>query len=152
MPISRKALCIFYAVVGMIALIGTWGQILEYLPRGFLGTTVHFWQETLANPASRFITVDIFFFALATSVWMLLEARRLDMRLPWLYIVFGLFGVSVTFPLFLFKRERALGVRENTKQGGALMQRDVIGLALVAAGVVAFAIFSFVYSSLSHAT
>ena len=49
-----------------------------------------FWQETLVNPASRLITVDVFFLGLAVFVWMVLEARRLGMRGVWLYLLFGI--------------------------------------------------------------
>jgi hypothetical protein len=40
---------------------------------------------------------------------MILEGRRLGMRLPWLYVV-GSFvtAIAFTFPLFLAMRERRL--------------------------------------------
>ena len=43
---------------------------------------------------------------------MVIESRRLDIRFPWLYVVFGLLvAISVTFPLFLIARERRLDAR-----------------------------------------
>jgi hypothetical protein len=44
-----------------LALVGTWGNNIAYVGLGFIGTNVAFWQDTLANPASRSITVDLFF-------------------------------------------------------------------------------------------
>src|SRR5678815_5745716 len=105
MPISRKVLCIAYGLIALLALVGTWGNNVAYLSLGFVGANATFWQETLANPASRSITVDIFFLGLAVFVWMVLEARRLGLRGVWLYLVFGmLVAISVTVPIFLINR------------------------------------------------
>src|SRR3546814_21041112 len=97
MPASRKILCIVYGLIALLALAGTWAHNVAYLSRGFVGANVAFWHDTLANPASRSITVDLFFLGLAIFVWMILEARRLGMRGVWLYLVFGmLIAISVT--------------------------------------------------------
>ncbi len=87
MLVSRKWLCVVYGLVGLIALAGTWGNNIEYLNLGIVGANVRFWQETLVNPASRSITVDILFLSFAAIVWMLLEARRLSIRGAWLYVL-----------------------------------------------------------------
>jgi len=80
MKISRKVLCIVYAVTGLVALIGCWGNNIElFKDAGILDANIRFWQLTLANPASRSITVDILLFELAAIIWMFLEARRLSM-------------------------------------------------------------------------
>ena len=73
-------LCYVYGLIALVAFIGTWGNILVYLDIGFIGATVLFWKETLVNPASRFITVDILFLGLAVIVWAVLEARKLGIR------------------------------------------------------------------------
>jgi len=52
MTISRKALCVVYGVIAVLALIGTWGHNIAYLDRGFVGANQAFWSDTLANPAS----------------------------------------------------------------------------------------------------
>src|ERR1044071_613284 len=113
MPISRKALCTAYGLIAVLALIGTWGNNLAYLHLGFLQANLTFWPVTLVNAASRSITVDIFFLGLAVFIWMVLEARRLGMRYVWLYLILGmLIAISVTVPVFLINRERALAARE----------------------------------------
>ena len=61
---------------------------------------------------------------------MVLEARRLGMRGVWLYLLFGtLVAISVTVPIFLINRERALAAREPSSAAGTLGAFDIIGLA-----------------------
>ena len=109
MTISRRVLCVVYALVGLVALAGTWGNNIDYLDLGIVGANIHFWQETLVNPASRSITVDILCLALAAIVWMLLEARRLSMRGAWLWVLFGVFvAMGAAFPWFMVHRELVL--------------------------------------------
>lgn len=130
MTITRRTLCVAYGLTGLLALVGTWGNNLAYLHLGFLGANARFWQDTLVNAASRSITVDILFFALAVTTWMLLEARRLAMRGAWLYVLFSLvIAVSVAFPVFLIHRERVLRRREDTAAAGELRSIDVWGLS-----------------------
>jgi hypothetical protein len=140
MPISRKALCIAYGLIALLALVGTWGNNVAYLSLGFVQANMTFWQETLANPASRSITVDLFFLGIAVFVWMVLEARRLCMRGVWLYLLFGmLVAISVTVPIFLINRERALAAREPSSNAGTLSAADVAGLVLVTAAIAVYA-------------
>jgi len=62
---------------------------------------------------------------------MVVEARRLDIRLPWLYVILGLLlAISVTFPLFLIARERRLGAQADVATGRGLSLVDRIGLAV----------------------
>jgi hypothetical protein len=141
MSISRKALCIAYGLIGLLALVGTWGNNLAYLSLGFVGTMQTFWGDTLVNAASRSITVDLFFLGLAVLVWMVLEARRLGMRGVWLYLVFGmLVAISVTVPIFLINRERALAQRESSGVAGTLSVFDIAGLAAVTVAIVAYTV------------
>ena len=140
MAISRKALCIAYGLIALLALVGTWGNNVAYLALGFADANMTFWRETLANPASRSITVDLFFLGIAMFVWMVLEARRLGMRGVWLYLLFGmLVAISVTVPIFLINRERALAAREPSGAAGTLSVPDIAGLVLVTAAIAAYA-------------
>lgn len=133
MKISRKALCLAYGLLAVLALAGTWGNNIQYLSLGFLGANLRFWQDTLANPASRSITVDVLFLFVAVSIWMFLEARRLGMRGAWLYVILGVFiAISVTFPLFLLNRERALQRQGGDSEGGQLGTVEITGLLLFA--------------------
>lgn len=139
MTVSRKALCVVYALTALLALVGTWGNNLAYLDAGFVGANRAFWMDTLANPASRSITADLFFLLLAVFVWMVLEARRLRMRGVWLYLLFGTFiAISVTVPIFLINRERALAAAQPVDAAGTLHPADVVGLVFVAALTLAY--------------
>ena len=101
--------------------------------------TLLVWKETLANPASRFITVDVLFLALAVIVWMLREARRLKMRGVWLYVVGGfLIAISVAYPLFMIHRERVLGASPSD-DAERLGVGDKVGLAILSVMFVAYA-------------
>jgi hypothetical protein len=140
MPISRKTLCFVYGLIALLAFAGTWGNAWSYASLGVVGSNVAFWRDTLANPASRFLTLDVFFLTLAVFVWMVLEARRLGMRGVWLYLLVGtVVAISVTAPVFLINRERALAAREPSSTAGTLGAFDVIGLVLVAVGILAYA-------------
>jgi hypothetical protein len=143
MPISRKALCIAYGLIALLALVGTWGNNVAYLSLGFMEANMTFWRETLVNPASRSITVDLFFLGIAMFVWMVLEARRLGMRGVWLYLLFGmLVAISVTVPIFLINRERALAAREPSSAAGTMSAPDIAGLVLVTAAIAAYAVIT----------
>ena len=140
MPISRKALCVAYGLIALLALVGTWGNNAAYMGLGFVETNMTFWRDTLVNPASRSITVDLFFLGLAMFVWMVLEARRLGMRGVWLYLLFGmLVAISVTVPIFLINRERALAAREPASAAGTLSAADIAGLVLVTGAITVYA-------------
>jgi hypothetical protein len=58
----------------------------------------------------------------------------------WLYLLFGmLVAISVTVPIFLINRERALAAREPSSAAGTLGTLDVIGLVLVTVAILAYA-------------
>ena len=145
MTLSRQALCVAYGVIAVLALVGTWGNNVAYLGMGFIGANLAFWPDTLVNAASRSITADIFFLGLAVFVWMVLEARRLGMRYVWWYLILGmLIAISVTVPVFLILRERALAAREAGSPAGMLHAADVVGLIVVGLLCTAYAVITLV--------
>ena len=136
MTVSRKALCAVYALIGVVAFLGAWGNVLGVVTQyGFWEGTIRFWQDTLVNESSRFITVDLLFLGLTVIVWMVLEARRLGIPGVWVYIVLGLLiAISLTVPLFMIQRERKLAALEPDSPAGTLAAADVA--AVVVLGVV----------------
>ena len=105
---QQKWLCVFYAWVAVLSLVGTWGHIASYLPPGLLQGNIQFWTDTLVNGASRFITVDIMMVFLVVWLWMATEARRLSMRGYWWYLPAALLiAFSATLPVFMIHREVA---------------------------------------------
>lgn len=141
MPVSRKALCVAYGLIAVLALVGCWANNVQYVHLGLVGTNASFVRDTLANPASRSVTVDLLFLLTAVLIWMVLEARRLGMRRVWLYVFFGAgIAISVTVPIFLINRERALAATESRDVAGTLSKSDIVGLVVVVAIAIAYAI------------
>lgn len=128
MPTPRKALCAVYGTIAVAALIATWSNAGPYA-HSVTAVLVDFWRDTKVTSASRFITADILMFALAAAVLMVIEARRLNVRFVWAYIIGGFFvAVSVTFPLFLVARELRIGASDRPR----LHPVDTILLAVLA--------------------
>jgi len=142
---ARRALCILYLAIAVVALIATWRQNLAFTAGtgvGFAESFAQFWLALLVNRATMSITVDIFLFSLAAVVWMALEARRLRVRFVWLYVFFGItIAISVTFPLFPIARERRLAALEAAATEPAPTASDKVGIALLTAATFAFAVW-----------
>ena len=66
--------------------------------------------------------VDLLVVAVAGSILIIVEARRLGMRFGWLYVVLAaVTAFAFTFPLFLAMRERQLeAVRAEPAPGRTL--------------------------------
>ena len=138
---ARKALCAVYGCLALLALVGTLGNNFAYMSFGVIEGNVRYWQDTLANGASRSMTADVIALFVAVSIWMVLEARRLALRGVWLYIVFGvLVAISVTFPLFLISRERALSDRASPTIADEprMSMIDIAGLGLCGIAACAY--------------
>ena len=94
---------VIYGLLSAVGLIGTW-----YFNLTYAGETSYL-AAWFANAASSSAAVDLLVAFAAGSVFMVTEGRRLRMRAPWLYVVFGVvLAFAFTFPLFLLLRERAL--------------------------------------------
>lgn len=101
-------LAIVWLVLAIAGLIGTWTfNVLAIVQlRDFIGDWVN------SGPAVSSLTVDLLVVAVAGSIFMVVEARRLGMRFVWLYIVgSAITAFAFTFPLFLAMRERAIAAR-----------------------------------------
>lgn len=141
MIIQRKTLTWIYGLVALFALIGTWGNNIHYMSAGLspLDVNVLFWKETLANPASRSITVDLFFLSIPVTIWMMMEARRLQMRGIWLYLIGSLLiAVSMTVPLFMALRERKLAATQP--EAGTLNAAEIVWALVLGVGVASYTV------------
>ncbi|WP_448002170.1 DUF2834 domain-containing protein [Agromyces bauzanensis] len=101
-------LAVVYLLLAIVGLVGTWWFNVRVIvdSRNYLGDLV------TSGPAVSSITVDLLVVAVAGSVFIIVEARRLGMRLGWLYVVgAGITAFAFTFPLFLAMRQRALNAR-----------------------------------------
>jgi hypothetical protein len=98
-------LAFVYLLLAVAGLIGTWwfNALAIIQLRDFLGDLAN------SGPAVSSITVDLLVVALAGSVFVIVESRRLRMRFGWLYVVgAAVTAFAFTFPLFLAMRERRI--------------------------------------------
>lgn len=94
-----------FLVLALAGLAGTWtfNVFAIVQMRDFIGDLVS------SGPAVSSITVDLLVVAVAGSIFILVEGRRLGMRFAWLYVVLsGVTAFAFTFPLFLAMRQRRL--------------------------------------------
>lgn len=110
-------LAVAYAVLALAGLVGTWifNALAIVQMRDFLGDLF------TSGPAVSSISVDLLVVAIAGSVFVIVEARRLGMRHGWLYVLAaGLTAFAFVFPLFLAMRQRRLtALRESGPETGA---------------------------------
>ena len=101
-----------FLVLAVAGLVGTWtfNAFAIVQMRDFVGDLVS------SGPAVSSITVDLLVVAIAGSIFIIVEARRLGMRFAWLYIVLsGITAFAFTFPLFLAMRQRRLSARGDQR-------------------------------------
>ncbi|WP_282836665.1 DUF2834 domain-containing protein [Microbacterium flavum] len=107
-------LAVVYLALSVLGLVGTWtfNALAIVQMRDFIGDLVS------SGPAVSSITVDLLVVAVAGSVFIIFESRRLGMRFGWLYIVAsGLTAFAFTFPLFLAMRQRRLTRAAAPREG-----------------------------------
>ena len=111
----EKFLCAAYAVIALVALVGTWSNNIAFMLQPENRTIESWYEAVYANYAAASFTNDLFMLALAVCIFMLVEGRRLQMRFVWVYILLsGPVAISVMFPLFLIARQiRITQQRDN---------------------------------------
>lgn len=106
MTTQSKILCALYGLLALTAGILIPFQNVHYLSDGFINANINFWTDSMANPAGRSVTIDIFVMYFTACILMYIEAKKVGMKHSWAYMVFGyLFAIAVTFPIFLLMRE-----------------------------------------------
>ena len=104
-------LAVTYLLLSVAGLVGTWwfNALAIVQMNDFIGDWVG------SGPAVSSLTVDLLVAAVAGSIFIIVEARRLGMKRGWLYVVLsGLTAFAFTFPLFLAMRQRTLTRRAAT--------------------------------------
>ncbi len=101
-----------YGVLAIVGLVATGYFNLQFASEQGGFSAGAFIAGGYANPAAGSLTSDLMVAVLAFLVWILTEARRLEMPRVWIYVIltFGL-AFAVSFPLFLLMRERHLAAR-----------------------------------------
>lgn len=104
-----RMLAIIYGLLAVLGLSLTWRYNLEFVRDNGGFSLVEFVQSGFVNPAAASLSSDIFVVALAASVWMVVEARRIGVRHGWVYVLLGwCVAMAFAIPLFWAVRERRL--------------------------------------------
>jgi hypothetical protein len=100
-----KFICATYALIAIAALPATWINNLAFMQQPN-NTFADFFVAAYANAAAASLANDLFLLAIAASIFMVVEGKRVGVRYVWLYLVLsGILAISVTFPLFLLARQ-----------------------------------------------
>ena len=103
-PINHQARFVFFLILSIVGLITAW------VFNGIASVTGQNYLDAWFGSAVDWVlSLDILIVAIAGSVFMIYEARKLSMKRVWLYIVLsGVTAFAFTFPLFLAMREKKL--------------------------------------------
>ncbi len=102
---SRKNIFLLLAVIGLV--VPYW-FLFKFLGANGLNVSLLI-QQLFANDISAFFAVDLVISIIVFWIYMVSEAKRLQMKNGWLYILASLtVGLSFALPLFLYFRERKL--------------------------------------------
>lgn len=97
---------VVYLVLSVVGLVGTWFFNLRSSGSGGAGGYLGGW---FANDAASSAAVDLLVVAVAAIAFMVVEGRRLRLRITWLTVALTLpVALAFTFPLFLAFRHRRL--------------------------------------------
>lgn len=120
MTTRDRALCLCYGLftVGGFLLMAWLAVdfVLSHGDGGLLGVVRDFVRDALATSAGVFIYVDLTLVWIALAVFMVAEGRRLGIRHVWAYIVLApVLALCVSFPAFMFVRQRKIGTRREVR-------------------------------------
>jgi Gpi18-like mannosyltransferase len=145
---TRARACLFWIYVGLgaLALLACWRQNVAFMHAAgtsFTGTFFAFWPALLANHATTSIAIDIFVFALAANVWMVVDAHRHGVRYVWVYILLGpLVAISVVYPWYLAARERHLAA--TGEPDPRMRAIEAVALAVLAVPAIGLSLWTLV--------
>jgi len=99
-----------FAVLTVLGAVIPWYYNLQFMAAS--GGSFSAWAFVaggFANPAAASLSVDLLVGSTAVVIWMVAEARQLEMKNWWIYLVLiPTVAFAFACPLFLFMRERKL--------------------------------------------
>ncbi|WP_396925334.1 DUF2834 domain-containing protein [Mycolicibacterium sp.] len=111
---TDKLLSAIYAILAIAALVFAFGNTIAYMLSEGNGGLTGFFAAGYVNYATSSLTNDLLFVALAATVLIIAEGRRLGVRYVWAYVAAGfLIAISVSFPLFLLARQLKLSATKG---------------------------------------
>lgn len=115
MTTKDKLICATYAAIALFAIPATWINNIAFMQQPN-NSFMDFINAAYVNAAAASLSNDLLFIAVAASMFMVIEGKRVGVRYVWIYLVLsGLIAISVTFPLFLLARHIKLN-REVTER------------------------------------
>ena len=98
-----------YLLLAVIGFVLPYSQFVPWITEHHALNMPLFVGDLFANRISGFFAMDVVVSAVVLIVFVLIEGRRLKMRLLWLPIAsMFVVGVSLGFPLFLYLRQLQL--------------------------------------------
>lgn len=98
-----------YLFLALAGIVWPWYYNLQFFADYGGWSTAGFIDWATANAAARSIAADIGVVGVAFTIFMVAEARRLNIRYWWVLLPLTfLVALAFTFPLFLYLRERQL--------------------------------------------
>jgi integral membrane sensor domain MASE1 len=114
MTTRDRTLIGIYGVIAAVAFVATWWNNIAFFVSGTGSSLLDFAHAGYANYAAASLTNDVILVAVAAFVFMVVEARRLEMPRVWVYLVLSVVvAVSVALPLYLIVRQYALARRRS---------------------------------------
>jgi Terpene cyclase DEP1 len=108
MTTKDKLICATYAAIGLLAIPATWINNIAFMQQPNNSFT-DFINAAYVNAAAASLSNDLLFIAIAASMFMAIEGKRVGVRYVWLYLILsGVVAISFTFPLFLLARHLKL--------------------------------------------
>src|SRR5689334_4050580 len=101
--------CWIYGLIAVAALVGTQWALVDSLSSG------SDLSDLFEGPIATFTTIDLLAVAVAATIFMIVEGRRIELPWLWLYVVLVFtVAISVALPVFLIARTRKLaGARDS---------------------------------------
>ena len=115
MTTKDKITCATYGLIALLALPATWINNIAFMQQPN-NSFMDFINAAYVNAAAASLSNDLLFIAVAASMFMVIEGKRVGIRYVWLYLIFSaLVAISVTFPLFLLARHIKLTNTQPTQ-------------------------------------
>jgi hypothetical protein len=106
---KKSKLFYIYLALAILGLITTWYFNVRYMQAGGSFAPAPFLQNAFANYLTSALSLDVYITAIAFSIWVFPESRRLNIRWPIMYVFLCFFGaLAFAFPLFLAMRTKAM--------------------------------------------
>jgi len=117
-PRTPSPIELLYLALAIAGAVLPWLANLDYIREsGGAFDIAHFVAQANANPAAASLSRDLGIGATAVVIWMVREARRIQMRgLPWVLLSCVTLAFACAAPLFLYLRERRLAELQRDGQ------------------------------------